>query len=379
MSEQTQQIVARPAGRCRCLYKCIGCSYRTIRCCCCSLGCCCFFFWLILIWALISLSASFGDVDWDTTEDTCYHTLNVTPEATPKEIQKAFRKLALKYHPDKVSPDQQEESEKIFQQISHCYEILNDEKSRAQYNAAGYRETNQYGIPFDSEINLQDIFQFFSDLNNANDKPKNEPHANKEKRNKRTRKPKKRRHKPKQKRSTSSSLKDQTIELKLEDICCVADKQHTVTVGTHKYNIMIKGGVHNGYLIKDELNGYNWNIKVKSLDSSKTWQRTSDDDCVLYSNVTLTVNQILMGVERKTIRLIDGTEKTLNMEQYDYTKTLEIEHGGLLPFPTKRKYPKRCSAFVKFDILYPKLDGTQKRKLKAFLTSNGNWNYHNEL
>eukprot|EP01084_Bolivina_argentea_P140336 246740_1 len=151
MSENTE--------KCYCIRKCISSTYSCIRCCCCICGCFCTGFWLLLLWALISLS-TLTDVDWNTTENTCYHKLHVTPESSQQEIQKAFRKLALKYHPDKVSPNKREESQKIFQEISNCYEILNDEKKRKQYDNAGYKETN---FPFDEDINLKDIFKFFSE------------------------------------------------------------------------------------------------------------------------------------------------------------------------------------------------------------------------
>lgn len=141
--------------------------YESIRCCCCLFGCCCSAFWVLLLWALISLStvefdATARPIDqWEKATDTCYHTLHVTPEATQKEIQKSFRKLALKYHPDKAAAEDRLENEKIFQEISHCYDILGDEDSRKRYDAAGFRETNADGMPFDGDVTLHDIWTFF--------------------------------------------------------------------------------------------------------------------------------------------------------------------------------------------------------------------------
>ncbi|XP_034940811.1 dnaJ homolog subfamily B member 6-like [Chelonus insularis] len=65
-----------------------------------------------------------------------YRTLDVSRSATAVEIKKAYRKLALKWHPDK-NPNNLEESTRRFKEISEAYEVLVDEKKRKIYDQYG--------------------------------------------------------------------------------------------------------------------------------------------------------------------------------------------------------------------------------------------------
>lgn len=69
-----------------------------------------------------------------------YEILGVSKSATQEEVKKAYRKLAHKYHPDKKGGD-----EEAFKKVSSAYEVLSDEKKRAQYDQFGHAENMGQG------------------------------------------------------------------------------------------------------------------------------------------------------------------------------------------------------------------------------------------
>ncbi len=81
--------------------------------------------------------------------------MGVAKTATADEIKKAYRKLALKYHPDK-NPDNAE-AEKKFKEISEAYAVLSDSEKRKQYDTFG-------STGFQQRFSQEDIFRGF-DLN----------------------------------------------------------------------------------------------------------------------------------------------------------------------------------------------------------------------
>lgn len=76
-----------------------------------------------------------------------YAVLGVKRTATSDEVKKAYRKLALRWHPDK-NPNNREEAERRFKEISEAYEILSDERKRRIYDAYG----GHRGIPASGSV-----------------------------------------------------------------------------------------------------------------------------------------------------------------------------------------------------------------------------------
>ena len=65
-----------------------------------------------------------------------YETLGVAREASADEIKKAFRKLALQWHPDRHKKDKAK-AEEEFKKVSEAYEVLSDPEKRAKYDRFG--------------------------------------------------------------------------------------------------------------------------------------------------------------------------------------------------------------------------------------------------
>ena len=135
--------------------------------------------------------------------------LGVDKNCQLSDVKKAYRKLALKYHPDRVPKEKKEESTVKFREVSEAYEVLSDENSRKEYDRSlrygrsgasgnggryqshgGFNRHREHRDPF-SQFNdlfrndpffseafkdMDDLFSktFQRESNNANRKPKQE-------------------------------------------------------------------------------------------------------------------------------------------------------------------------------------------------------------
>lgn len=95
-----------------------------------------------------------------------YEILGVSKSASKDEIKKAYRKVALKYHPDR-NPDDKE-AEENFKEAAEAYEILSDEQKKARYDRFGHAGVNgPSGGPaggFGGGMSVEDIFENFGDI-----------------------------------------------------------------------------------------------------------------------------------------------------------------------------------------------------------------------
>ncbi|MCK4605630.1 MAG: J domain-containing protein, partial [Deltaproteobacteria bacterium] len=85
-----------------------------------------------------------------------YKLLGVSKNASPEEIKKAFRKMALKYHPDKNKGDKT--AEERFKEVNEAYAVLSDPEKRGQYDTLGSTEFHQ-------RFTQEDIFRNFDFTN----------------------------------------------------------------------------------------------------------------------------------------------------------------------------------------------------------------------
>lgn len=94
-----------------------------------------------------------------TTKRDFYEILGVGKTANPEEIKKAYRTLALKYHPDR-NPDNKD-AEAKFREATEAYEILSDTAKRKQYDQFGHAGTQGHS---GHHANMDDIFENFGEM-----------------------------------------------------------------------------------------------------------------------------------------------------------------------------------------------------------------------
>lgn len=78
-----------------------------------------------------------------STKRDYYEVLGVKKNASLDEIKKAYRELALRYHPDRVPAQQKKEAEEKFKEISEAYAVLSDSQKRALYDQYGHSGIDQ--------------------------------------------------------------------------------------------------------------------------------------------------------------------------------------------------------------------------------------------
>ena len=98
-----------------------------------------------------------------TTKRDYYEILGVSKSASKDEIKKAYRKQALKFHPDKNPGDKSAEDK--FKEAAEAYEVLSNDEKKARYDRFGHAGMGNSGNGFSGHgMTVEDIFSSFGDI-----------------------------------------------------------------------------------------------------------------------------------------------------------------------------------------------------------------------
>lgn len=94
-----------------------------------------------------------------------YEVLGVSKDVSDEDLKKAYKKVALKYHPDRNPGDK--EAEEKFKEAAEAYDVLHDPQKRQAYDRFGHEGLNGgsgFGGGFGGGMNMEDIFSAFGDI-----------------------------------------------------------------------------------------------------------------------------------------------------------------------------------------------------------------------
>lgn len=242
-----------------------------------------------------------------------YNTLGVTNTATPDEIKKAYKKLAMKYHPDRNSGDDTQ-----FKKIQEAYEVLSNPEKRKQYDNPTHGFTNSH-FGFDPNDQFYDIFsQVFGQ------------------------RPRTRNQKSVLKSTVRMSLRDAFHGAEVNVSCHVdANKVHKVTINSppgiyHGEQLRFDDAIPNHVLIVQFL-----------ITPDSRFERDHDN---LYSRHDVSILDFIAGGKFKFTTIDDKTIEVRVAEKTQPLTRLRIPNAGM---PMRNNPSQRGDQFILLNPVLP--------------------------
>lgn len=93
-----------------------------------------------------------------------YEILGVAKNSPEDEIKKAYRKLAMKYHPDRNADDDKDAAEVKFKEIKEAYECLSDPSRKEQYDRHGHSSAHTNAQQWNQDVNADEFKEMFANM-----------------------------------------------------------------------------------------------------------------------------------------------------------------------------------------------------------------------